>query len=129
MGMFDYVDYSCKCPNCETRVTGFQSKGYRCVLATIPPWKVDNFYAPCDNCGSWIRFLWDENEEEWNGTLKDGTTTMSFNINPPIPKRPVEEDLRQQINELTDRIRTLEDRESELLDRIIDLEISIEKSL
>jgi len=56
MGMFDNVDYKCDCPKCGSSVSGFQSKDGDCVLETIKPGSVYNFYSSCNNCGVWIDF-------------------------------------------------------------------------
>ena len=56
MGMFDDVDYECACPVCHEKVTGFQSKSGDCVLDTIEPTSVSNFYAWCEKCGCEIDF-------------------------------------------------------------------------
>ena len=54
MGMFDYVDYECPCPDCEAPVTDFQSKDGDCTLSLIPPDTVSNFYGSCSVCGIWV---------------------------------------------------------------------------
>lgn len=56
MGMFDYVNYEMKCPTCGETVTGFQSKSGPCLLITVDPWSVDNFYSSCKKCGTWIEY-------------------------------------------------------------------------
>ena len=55
MGMYDHVTYECICPRCHNKVDGFQSKDGPCVLSTLAPEEVDNFYTSC-NCGAWIEF-------------------------------------------------------------------------
>jgi len=55
MGMYDYVDYECVCPNCKQKVSGFQSKDAECELALVTPIDVNNFYTSC-NCGAWLEF-------------------------------------------------------------------------
>ena len=54
MGMFDYVDYTCKCPKCGAEVTGFQTKSGECTLSTISPEKAGYFYSSCEECDAWI---------------------------------------------------------------------------
>lgn len=56
MGMFDWVDFTTKCPKCSKLVEGFQSKEGPCELYTIKPWQLSNFYAGCDGCGAWIEY-------------------------------------------------------------------------
>lgn len=56
MGMFDYINFSCKCPNCGNDVTGFQSKDGNCMCEIIEPITVSNFYSKCDDCDFWIEF-------------------------------------------------------------------------
>lgn len=54
--MFDYVRFACYCPMCGTEVSNFQSKDGPCLLATLEWSQVQNFYAICDNCDTWIEF-------------------------------------------------------------------------
>jgi len=56
MGMYDKIKYEMDCPTCGVRVTGFQSKDKDCKLATLEFWEVDNFYALCPKCSTWIEF-------------------------------------------------------------------------
>ena len=56
MGMFDYINYECRCPVCHCAVRGFQSKSGPCELSDIEPGEVSNFYSECVNCESWIEF-------------------------------------------------------------------------
>ena len=56
MGMYDYINFSTKCPLCEAVVEGFQSKDSERVLATLDFWEVDNFYSSCKNCHAWIEY-------------------------------------------------------------------------
>ncbi len=56
MGMFDYVDFECKCPQCGTKVDGFQSKDGDCSLSKIDFFMVDNFYSSCPKCGLLLQF-------------------------------------------------------------------------
>jgi len=64
MGMFDYVDFECKCPNCGAYVDGFQTKNSNCELDTLKPWIVNNFYSSCSECGAWIEYTRKEIEEK-----------------------------------------------------------------
>lgn len=56
MGMFDYINFKTKCPNCKTEVTGFQSKDGLCELDRLEYWKVKNFYSSCPKCNTWIEY-------------------------------------------------------------------------
>lgn len=58
MGMFDWVDIIVKCPQCNTKVSGFQSKDGPCELLTIPLDRVDHLYTRCNNpdCDLWLDF-------------------------------------------------------------------------
>lgn len=56
MGMFDNVNFKCKCPVCGEAVNDFQTKEGPCLLETLEPLEVDNFYALCNNCDAWIEF-------------------------------------------------------------------------
>ena len=58
MGMFDRVDVVVRCPKCNTKVEGFQSKDGPCELLMLPLARVDNLYAKCPNedCGMWLEF-------------------------------------------------------------------------
>jgi len=58
MGMFDYVEFVCECPNCGTEVEDFQTKdGYS--LSAIQPHECQSFYSECPNCGTWIDCWWE----------------------------------------------------------------------
>ncbi len=56
MGMFDYVSFEMDCPKCGSRVGGWQSKDGPCVMDTISPEEVADFYSSCDKCKTWIEF-------------------------------------------------------------------------
>lgn len=56
MGMFDYIDYECNCPDCGAVVKGFQSKDGFCVMETLKPSDVKSFYSSCDKCKVWLEF-------------------------------------------------------------------------
>lgn len=56
MGCFDHVKFSTTCPNCNRKVSGFQSKSAECLSDTLEFWQVTNFYATCENCRTWIEF-------------------------------------------------------------------------
>jgi len=54
MGMFDYINYTTKCPSCGEELKGFQSKDGPCTLSTLEPYDVKNFYTSCSNCHTWV---------------------------------------------------------------------------
>lgn len=56
MGIFDYVDFTCSCPSCDSKVQGFQSKDGPCTLDTLHPNRVNTFYGDCRECGLWLTF-------------------------------------------------------------------------
>ena len=56
MGLYDDVDFKCKCPICGAELTDFQTKDAGCHMGTVEFWEVDNFYCNCDDCGAWIEF-------------------------------------------------------------------------
>lgn len=56
MGMFDYVNVKIECPICGKTLKSFQSKDAKCVMNTIDPMYVDNFYNICFGCNSRIEF-------------------------------------------------------------------------
>lgn len=57
MGMYDNVNYECRCPNCGETVTGFQSKDGPCELGMIEVSEAHNFYTDCHHCDEWIEFV------------------------------------------------------------------------
>ena len=75
MGMYDEIDYECTCPVCKEKVTGFQSKDGDCLLDTLSPKQVDNFYSNCRKCGCRVKLVKDDEsgkyrrtvEGKWNG--------------------------------------------------------------
>ena len=58
MGMFDNINYDGKCKKCNDELN-WQSKDGDCLLRTLEPKDVNNFYSLCDKCGTW-------NEKEVN---------------------------------------------------------------
>ena len=55
--MFDHIKFETDCPCCGNPVTGFQSKDGPCELKTLNYKDVDNFYAICDYCSTWIEYV------------------------------------------------------------------------
>ena len=56
MGMFDYIKFEMKCPNCNTKIDGFQSKDGACMMDVLEFYEVDNFYHSCPNCNTWVEY-------------------------------------------------------------------------
>ena len=56
MGMYDNINYECTCPVCHGKVHNFQSKSGDCVLDTLAPNQVENFYSLCGKCGCRLEF-------------------------------------------------------------------------
>ena len=55
MGMFNYVNYKCPCPNCGTEVSDWQTKdGADLYMTHVNPSAVDYFYTSCPKCGCWL---------------------------------------------------------------------------
>lgn len=56
MGMFDHVEYECPCPHCGQALRDFQSKSGPCLLLTLKPPDVRDFYTLCGTCKKWVEF-------------------------------------------------------------------------
>lgn len=56
MGMFDFVHYKWDCEKCGKPLTEFQSKDRECIMTTLKPDQIDNFYSVCDHCNTWHEF-------------------------------------------------------------------------
>lgn len=56
MGVYDYVEFSCECPNCKAEIKRFQTKDGPRVFAKLTPLMVSDFYTSCGKCGSWISY-------------------------------------------------------------------------
>jgi hypothetical protein len=54
--MFDYIDFEMICSVCGNKINDFQSKDGPCMLETLSPFEVSNFYSSCKKCGAWIEF-------------------------------------------------------------------------
>ena len=61
MGLFNWVNYEMKCPECGHLVTGFQTKDESQIPLYLETVEVNQilskFYSECDNCGLWIEFF------------------------------------------------------------------------
>ena len=71
MGMFDDIKFEMKCPNCKTKVDGFQSKDGSCLMHELEFWEVNNFYASCSHCNTWIEFTIKKQRPNRKVTIKD----------------------------------------------------------
>lgn len=78
MGMFDWVDYSCTCDNCKSKVVRFQTKSGQNILALVKPTDIDEFYASCDKCGLWVEFhkIKDNSYKKQTMSWKDGKRSV-----------------------------------------------------
>ncbi|MCK9429494.1 MAG: hypothetical protein M0R17_05780 [Candidatus Omnitrophica bacterium] len=56
MGMFDYVNLRIRCPICKSFIDGFQTKDSHCIMNIVEVEEINNFYAHCSKCHSWIEF-------------------------------------------------------------------------
>lgn len=56
MGLYDIVTFEIKCPTCGVEISQFQTKESDCELGKSDWHKVNNFYALCGKCGTWIEF-------------------------------------------------------------------------
>lgn len=56
MSNFDWINYNCECPNCESKISNFQTKDGDCNLEEINIIRVDNFYTYCGKCDTWVEF-------------------------------------------------------------------------
>ena len=56
MGMFDHVKYEAPCAKCGVILTDWQSKDGPCLLQTLDPHQVRNFYTSCDACKQWNEY-------------------------------------------------------------------------
>lgn len=73
MGMFDWVNYECICPQCKGKVTGFQSKDSKNPsMERLQPEDVKNFYSLCKKCGCWLDIVRDGNVCKIVVSGKDG---------------------------------------------------------
>jgi hypothetical protein len=56
MGLFDHVIYTAKCACCGHEITRWQTKDGPCLLMTLEPPEVKNFYATCPKCHFWNEY-------------------------------------------------------------------------
>jgi endogenous inhibitor of DNA gyrase (YacG/DUF329 family) len=61
-GTFNDVDFTCDCPICGQKVTGFQTKDYNDATGnleckTVDYWLIDNFYSSCSYCGADVEYI------------------------------------------------------------------------
>ena len=57
MGLYDHVDYECKCPTCNKLLTDWQTKDGNSCLNTVDFLGIRRFYALCDTCKTWVEFI------------------------------------------------------------------------
>jgi len=107
MGMFDIIDYECKCPVCDNTVTGFQSKDGECLLLHLIPEEVDNFYSGCDVCKTWITFSRIKIKNNIKNKYKTRKTRFVMTTEPNIEelKSMTNEDIMKNIDSDDYRLR------------------------
>jgi len=71
MGMYDNINFEMPCPNCKTKIEYFQSKSGSCLMNTLEFWEVENFYAGCSYCNTWVEFNIKGKRPNRKLTLKD----------------------------------------------------------
>ena len=72
MGLFDDIDFEIECPNCKTKMDDFQSKDGQCLMHTLKFWEVNNFYAGCPECNTWVEYtLKNKSRPNRKLTIKD----------------------------------------------------------
>ena len=48
---FNYVNFECHCPDCDSLLEDFHTEeGYCDFFTCIEPWSVNEFYCRCDSC-------------------------------------------------------------------------------
>ena len=75
MGMFDFVDFQMECPTCGNVIKEFQTKDGECCVAMLPFTDVNNFYASCCKCGTFMEF--NLHVERDKLTIKDFDMTIT----------------------------------------------------
>ncbi len=70
MGLFVFVNYTCICPVCYSKLNGFQTKVSKCLLTPLNPHDVDNFYTYCTKCGCSIEFYKDSKTKKFERIVK-----------------------------------------------------------
>ena len=73
MGMFDYIKYEAPCPRCGAMLDDWQSKSGACLMDTLEPWEVTNFYTLC-TCGARVECTVDAEVEHIVKKLEITTT-------------------------------------------------------
>jgi len=56
MGLYNLVDFEISCPHCGSLVKNFQTKDGDNMLITVEFTSVDNFYAICSHCQTFVEF-------------------------------------------------------------------------
>lgn len=64
MGIYNTVNFQINCTHCGFLVKTFQTKEGNCDFRTVDFSTVDNFYAICSNCGSFIEFYYSPENKE-----------------------------------------------------------------
>lgn len=65
MGIYNIVkDFELDCPVCQTKISSFQTKGGNGVLDVVSFISVNDFYAVCPNCHTFIEFYYEPDKTE-----------------------------------------------------------------
>ena len=82
MGLFNYVVFKYKCPECGSTVSAFQTKddlNDELYLLNVSPSSVRNFYAGCPKCKHSIEFTMVPPEDPmwtlFHGSAKESEST------------------------------------------------------
>jgi C4-type Zn-finger protein len=69
MGLYNYVNFETTCPVCQAMIKQFQTKEGECNMDMVDFNQVNNFYAICPNCQTFVEFYYSpENKER---TIED----------------------------------------------------------
>ena len=82
MGMFDIIKFKMKCTRCKKDMGEFQSKDGNGLMVELEFFEVNNFYASCEYCSTWVEFtlkkrpnrkvtIKDDNKRDEKTTKKD----------------------------------------------------------
>ena len=85
MGLFDYIRFEIECPSCKNKIKDFQSKDGECYMYVLEFWEVNNFYARCSFCGTWIDYTIKQRPNR-RLIIKDYHRTIEKPINHAKPK-------------------------------------------
>jgi hypothetical protein len=58
MGIYNLVNFQINCTVCNTLIRQFQTKEGDTMFTTVEFTEVNNFYAICPYCQSWVEFFY-----------------------------------------------------------------------